>query len=85
MLLQQKKQNQQKQRLKKNQQKLKVHMDTMKNQQKLQLNLKKKLKHKKIKKNTLLEWQKKVPLFQKDSSKMLKQLVHTNHLSLIHI
>ena len=27
----------------------------------------------------LQEWQKKEPLYQKDSSKMLKQLVHTNH------
>ncbi len=72
-------QNQQKLHRKKNQKAAVVHMHTMKNQQKLKLNLKKKQMLKKKRMNTLQEWQKKEPLYQKDSSKTLKQLVHTNH------
>ena len=80
MLLHQKQKNQQK--LKKqnlNQKVAVVHTDMMKNQQNLKLHLKKKQTLTKQKMNTLQEWQKKEPLYQKDSSKMLKQLVHTNH------
>ena len=79
-LLHQKQKNRQKLKKQNLNQKVAVdHTDMMKNQQNLKLHLKKKQTLTKQKMSMLQEWQKKEPLYQKDSSKMLKQTQDTNH------